>query len=83
MLKKRIKQSQVGMNYPPFLFSKWISMCWWVGVVGWDEKERKQYKYDVVVVLLMLLPCVELARFRSFLFCVCVQYDIYRGENNI
>jgi len=40
---------------PPFLFSKLISMCWWVGVVRWDEKERKQYKYDVVVVVLLLL----------------------------
>jgi len=46
------------MNYPP-----WISMCWWVGVVGWDEKERKQYKYDVVI-LLLLWPYVELVQYQ-------------------
>ena len=45
----------------------------------WDEKERKQYKYDVVVVL--LLPYVELVQYWVvFLLwvCACVLWYIQK-----
>ena len=57
------------MNCLPFSLANGFRVC----VLLDMSTQKKEHTYDVVVSLLILLPCVELVRYRPFLFCdVCV-----------